>query len=84
MKVPSGGAKKLPINAPDASYRANIASSRSGFFGVEIAEATDEHCFDLAGRRDLLDFVEVEFGLGRGVVAEACDALLARGHTLFA
>lgn len=51
---------------------------------VEITETTGEHRFALAGRLDLLDFAEVEFGLGRGVLAEACDVLVARGHPQFA
>lgn len=51
---------------------------------VEIAEATGGHAFTLSGRRDLLDFAEVEFGLGRGVLAEACDVLVARGRAEFA
>lgn len=51
---------------------------------VVIAATTDAHAFTLSGRRDLLDFAEVEFGIGRAVLAEACDALAARGHAQFA
>jgi len=53
-------------------------------FTVEISRGADVEVLELPGRQSLLAFVEDELGLRRAVVAEACDALAARGHAAFA